>query len=346
MPKRPYTLRDFDYRLPPELIAQAPAAERTGSRLLHVRGAALADHAFADLPRFLAPGDLLVFNDTRVIKARLIGRKATGGRVELLIERVLGPAEALVQIRASHPPRVDGELLLPGGTRATVLARDGRFFRLHFDGVRSLLDFLDRHGEVPLPPYIARPAGTRTKRATRRSTRGTRCGRRADRGAAFRRAARDAGATGVGSRSSPCTSAPARSSRCAPDDLAQHRMHAEWYDIPAATVAAIEAAARAADASSPSERPRCARSRRPADGEGRLRAGAARPTLHHARLPLPGRRPPAHQLPPAEVDAADAGLRLRRRRPRARRLSRTRSPRATGSSATATRCSSNACESS
>jgi S-adenosylmethionine:tRNA ribosyltransferase-isomerase len=244
MPKRPYTLRDFDYRLPPELVAQTPAAERTGSRLLHVHGSALADLAFKDLPRLVAPGDLLVFNDTRVIKSRLIGRKLTGGRVELLLERVLGPAEALFQLRASHPPRAEGEVQLPGGTRATVVARDGRFFHLRLDGVDSLLEYLDRHGEVPLPPYIARPAGDDDE--TRYQT----------------VYARHAGAVaaptagllfdaamlatlqrfGVGCAYLTLHVGAGTFQPVETDDLSQHKMHAEWYDVPVATVAAIEAA--------------------------------------------------------------------------------------------------------
>jgi S-adenosylmethionine:tRNA ribosyltransferase-isomerase len=153
-----FTLSDFDYTLPPQLIAQAPATERSGSRLLHVTGSALGDLRFADLPRLVARGDLLVFNDTRVVKARLNALRPTGGRVELLLERVLGASEAIFQLRASHPPRPGGLLLLPGGARATVVARDGRFFHLRVEGVASLDDFLERHGEVPLPPYIAHAA--------------------------------------------------------------------------------------------------------------------------------------------------------------------------------------------
>jgi S-adenosylmethionine:tRNA ribosyltransferase-isomerase len=151
-------LSDFDYDLPRELIAQVPSAERTGSRLLHVDGAALADLAFTDLPRLVAPGDLVVLNDTRVIKSRLEATKPTGGKVELLLERVLGPDRALFQLRVSHPPKVGSELALAGGARATVVARRDRFFELRLHGDVSFLTYLDRHGDVPLPPYIARAA--------------------------------------------------------------------------------------------------------------------------------------------------------------------------------------------
>ena len=153
-----YSLSDFDYALPPELIAQAPSAARAGSRLLHVQAKTLVDLPFADFPRLVSPGDLVVFNDTRVVKARLFARRPTGGRVELLLEREVTADEAVFQLRASHPPRPGGTLLLPGDAQATVIERDGRFFRLRLDGTGPLLDYLERHGDVPLPPYIGRAA--------------------------------------------------------------------------------------------------------------------------------------------------------------------------------------------
>jgi len=149
------TLGDFDYDLPPELIAQAPAPRRSQSRLLHVDGAKLDDLQFMDLPSLVGNGDLVVFNDTRVINARIRGRKPTGGDVEMLVERVSGADTALVQMKASHPPRAGGNVELAAGARATVTAREGRFFHLRFEGTGDLLEWLERHGEVPLPPYIA-----------------------------------------------------------------------------------------------------------------------------------------------------------------------------------------------
>src|SRR5262249_31681131 len=116
------------------------------------------DLAFAELPRLIAPGDLVVFNDTRVIKSRLAAAKPTGGKVELLLERLLGPDFALFQVRASHPPKIGSELVLPGDARARVVDRRDRFFGLRLDGGESFLDYLDHHGAVPLPPYIARAA--------------------------------------------------------------------------------------------------------------------------------------------------------------------------------------------
>ena len=152
------TLDDFDYALPPDLIAQSPAATRSGSRLLHVDGATLTDLAFPDVAGLVSPGDVVVMNDTRVLRARVAGSKPSGGRVELLVERLLSDDEAWVQLKASHLPRLGTAVLLPGGASATVLERDGGFFRLRFLGTGPVEDWLERHGELPLPPYIARRA--------------------------------------------------------------------------------------------------------------------------------------------------------------------------------------------
>ena len=148
-------ISDFDYDLPDELIARYPPAERSASRLLEV-GERLHDRVIAELPQLLNAGDLLVFNDTRVIKARLTGIKESGGRIEILIERVLGRNRALALVRASKSPRAGTGLMLAAGTEARVLAREGELFDIEF--AVELLPFLDRHGEVPLPPYLERPA--------------------------------------------------------------------------------------------------------------------------------------------------------------------------------------------
>src|SRR5689334_13961826 len=146
------SIDDFDYELPPELIAQHPSRTRSGSRLLCLSRGALSDHRFADLPQLLSPGDLLVFNDTRVIKARLFGRKETGGRIEVLIERLLPENEALAQVHAGRAAKAGSTLELDGGLRLSVLGREGEFYRLGFPG--EVLALLERHGSVPLPPYI------------------------------------------------------------------------------------------------------------------------------------------------------------------------------------------------
>ena len=154
----PLSLADFDYTLPPGLIAQAPLPERTASRLLVVDGGRLEDRRFADLPGLLRAGDLLVFNDTRVLHARLHGIKDSGGRVEVLIERPVGRHEALAQVRASHAPWPGSRLRLEGKLEVQVVAREGGFFLLRFPGPEDLVDLLDRHGKLPLPPYIRRSA--------------------------------------------------------------------------------------------------------------------------------------------------------------------------------------------
>ena len=144
---------DFDFDLPPDLIAQFPPTTRGASRLLHVDAAGTChDHLFADLPSLLRPDDLLVLNDTRVIKARLFGQKDSGGKVELLVERVTDECEALAFIRASHAPKPGSAILLDDGTTLDVLARQDDLTRLRF--ARPVLDVLDALGRLPLPPYI------------------------------------------------------------------------------------------------------------------------------------------------------------------------------------------------
>jgi S-adenosylmethionine:tRNA ribosyltransferase-isomerase len=148
---------DFDYELPPELIAQHPLAKRSGSRLLYLPAAAApVDSQFAELPALLRDGDLLVFNNTRVFPARLFGHKSSGGKVEILIERLLGGAQVLAQVRASKSPKPGTRILLPDGTAVYVLERRGEFSKLQFDIQKELLEYLEQAGQLPLPPYIER----------------------------------------------------------------------------------------------------------------------------------------------------------------------------------------------
>jgi S-adenosylmethionine:tRNA ribosyltransferase-isomerase len=151
---------DFHFNLPPELIAQTPLPQRSASRLLcvNVATAEFADRAFGDLTTLLRPGDLLVFNDTRILPARLFGRKQSGGRVEILIERVLGGNQARAQLGVSKKPKPDSVFLLDDGTPVRVLGRDGEFFLLQFEGDEALETLLARVGRMPLPPYIEREA--------------------------------------------------------------------------------------------------------------------------------------------------------------------------------------------
>ena len=156
---RAMRIEEFDYELPPALIAQFPPAQRTAGRMLHLDGntGACSDYRFADLPRFVREGDLFVFNDTRVIKARLRGVKTTGGKVEALIERVVSARRALAMLRASHVPWPGQKIIFGNADTAVVIERQEEFFLLEFDD--DVLSVLERLGEVPLPPYIARPAG-------------------------------------------------------------------------------------------------------------------------------------------------------------------------------------------
>ena len=149
---------DFNFDLPKELIANYPSVERTKCRMLCLDGNSgeLCDRTFIDLKDFVKPGDLLVFNDTKVIPARLYGTKKTGGAVELLIERITGLNTALSHIRASKAPKAGAELFIDGGYVLNVTGRDGDLFMIETSDGSSLLDLLDKVGHIPLPPYIER----------------------------------------------------------------------------------------------------------------------------------------------------------------------------------------------
>ncbi|MBS0376425.1 MAG: tRNA preQ1(34) S-adenosylmethionine ribosyltransferase-isomerase QueA [Proteobacteria bacterium] len=238
------TRADFHFELPPELIAQAPAAERSASRLLLVDGArgSWRDSAFAALAAQLAPGDLLVRNDTRVLPARLHGRKATGGAVEILLERVLGPARLLAQLRSSKGARPGQRIELPGGAAATVAAAADGMVELELD--RPVVPYLEAHGEVPLPPYIARPAADADRERyqtvyarTPGSVAAPTAGLHFDAALLDTLAARGVATADLTLHVGAGTFQPLRS-----EDLDAHRMHPEWLTVPAATVAAVEAA--------------------------------------------------------------------------------------------------------
>jgi S-adenosylmethionine:tRNA ribosyltransferase-isomerase len=151
---------DFHFELPPELVAQAPLAERSASRLLLVPPApeSFENHGIRELPQLLRAGDLLVFNDTRVLPARLFGAKESGGRVEILLERITGGSEVRAQIGASKSPKPNTRIRLDDGTELTVLGREDEFYRLRFETPEPLPQLLQRVGRMPLPPYIHREA--------------------------------------------------------------------------------------------------------------------------------------------------------------------------------------------
>jgi S-adenosylmethionine:tRNA ribosyltransferase-isomerase len=242
---RTYTASDFDFALPPELIAQHPAVERSGARLLDGRGPAPVDHVFRDLPSLLMPGDLLVFNDTRVIKARLLGAKASGGAVEALVERVLPGHEVLMHLRASKSPRPGTRVRFADAFDADVLGRggpDGALFQLRFPADPLVL--LERHGHVPLPPYITH-ADTAEDESRYQTVFATRPGAVAaptaalhfDAGVLDALARRGVNLARVTLHVGAGTFQPVRG-----ENLAEHRMHSEWFEVPEATVQAVAAA--------------------------------------------------------------------------------------------------------
>src|SRR4051812_5495434 len=151
-----YSLSDFDFDLPADRIAQTPLPNRSASRLLHLDGQAITDRHFADIVDLLAPGDLLVMNDTRVLKARFFGVKETGGNVEVLVERILDSRTVLAQVRASKSPKPGTRLRLADAFDVTAGARAGEFFTLHFEG--DVFELIEAHGRLPLPPYIEHTA--------------------------------------------------------------------------------------------------------------------------------------------------------------------------------------------
>jgi S-adenosylmethionine:tRNA ribosyltransferase-isomerase len=240
-----YTVADFDFDLPPELIAQHPAAERSASRLLDATGPEPVDRVFRELPELLAPGDLLVFNNTRVIKARLYGIKATGGNVEALVERVLpGTQEVWMHLRASKSPKPGSRVRFADAFDAEVLGRcgpDNGLFHLRFAGDPFAL--LDAHGHVPLPPYIEHADSADDERryqtvfakepgAVAAPTAALHfdealLARLADRGVEQAHVTLHVGAG---------TFQPVRV-----DTLAEHKMHSEWFEVPQSTVDAIAA---------------------------------------------------------------------------------------------------------
>jgi S-adenosylmethionine:tRNA ribosyltransferase-isomerase len=156
---------DFHYDLPESLIAQFPVARRSESRLLVLDGATggIRDWNFPQLVDLVNPGDLMVFNDTKVIPARIYGHKASGGKVEVLVERLLGNGKALVHIKASKSPKPGTDLTLEGGLQVTVIERQHALFLLQFHSDLSVIELLEQHGHVPLPPYIKREDQTGDK---------------------------------------------------------------------------------------------------------------------------------------------------------------------------------------
>ena len=255
-----YTLSDFDFELPESLIAQHPASERSASRLLDGRHAKFADRTFKDLPDLLQPGDLLVFNDTQVVKARLFGEKPTGGKLELLVERVLTGHDVVAHMKVSKKPPVGTELLMNGGPKkggftATLLGRwpneDGQLFRFKFSDEPHAL--MQQHGHMPLPPYIERHQNTADPQHETEADKaederryqtvfakhpGAAAAPTAalhfDEGVLQGLEARGVARASVTLHVGAGTFQPVKT-----ENLAEHRMHSEWYNIPPETLQAI-----------------------------------------------------------------------------------------------------------
>ena len=247
LPIPPMLRSDFHFDLPPELIAQQPPAERGDSRLLALDGTdgRLQDARFDDLPGFLRAGDLLVFNDTRVIPARLHGIKAgSGGRVEVLVERILDARRVLAHLRASKSPKPGTRLWLEQAVGAVVLGRAGELYELGFEDARPVPAILDAHGHIPLPPYIDRPdAPADAERYQTVYARAPGAVAAPTAGLHFtpamleRLAAAGIGRAFVTLHVGAGTFQPVRT-----EHISEHRMHAESVEVSAGTVAAVAAA--------------------------------------------------------------------------------------------------------
>jgi S-adenosylmethionine:tRNA ribosyltransferase-isomerase len=278
---------DFDYILPPELIAQHPAANRTASRMLHLDGntGTLVDRQFIDLPNFVSPNDIFIFNDTKVIKARLHGQKETGGSVEVLVERILPDRDgvsriALSHVRASKSPKPGSKIAFPQGITATMTHRVDDLFALNFDGDKSVYEILAAIGEVPLPPYITHEADEADESRYQTvyakvdgSVAAPTAGLHFDEAMLETLKARGANLAYVTLHVGAGTFRPVRD-----DDIAKHVMHSEWYSVNEETVAAI-AAARTNGGRVIAVGTTSMRTLESASASGTLRAGASETAL-------------------------------------------------------------------
>ena len=237
-----YSLSDFDFDLPPERIAQTPLAERSASRLLQLDGDTIIDRQFADIVDLLDAGDLLVMNDTRVLKARFFGVKASGGQVEVLVERVLDPRTVLAQVRASKSPKPGNVIRLADAFDVVVGERAGEFFTLHFDA--DVFELIEAHGRLPLPPYIDHTADAFDEQRYQTvyskepgAVAAPTAGLHFDEALLARLAAKGVKLAYVTLHVGAGTFQPVRV-----EALDQHQMHTEWYTVPQATVDAVHAA--------------------------------------------------------------------------------------------------------
>jgi S-adenosylmethionine:tRNA ribosyltransferase-isomerase len=240
---RTFTLGDFDFALPSELIAQHPAAERSGSRLLDGTRATPVDRIFRELPALLEPGDLLVFNDTKVVKARLFGEKPTGGKVELLIERVIGDREVIAHMKVSKKPPLGTTLAMHGGFTATLTGRwpDAQSALFRFALSDDPYALMERHGHVPLPPYIEHGDGAQDEERYQTvfaknpgAIAAPTAALHFDQPLLAALEARGIGRASVTLHVGAGTFQPVKT-----DNISEHTMHSEWYEVPLATQQAI-----------------------------------------------------------------------------------------------------------
>lgn len=237
-----YSLSDFDFDLPPELIAQTPLASRSASRLLEVDGRKLVDRQFAEIVDLLSPGDLLVFNDTRVLKARFFGVKQSGGKVEVLIERILDNRTAHAQVRASKSPQPGSTIRLADAFEVTVGERAGEFYTLSFPS--DVFELVEAHGRLPLPPYIEHAADEFDEERYQTvyakqpgAVAAPTAGLHFDQELLARLREKGVQMAFVTLHVGAGTFQPVRS-----ENLAEHQMHSEWYTVPQETVEAVRAA--------------------------------------------------------------------------------------------------------
>jgi S-adenosylmethionine:tRNA ribosyltransferase-isomerase len=240
-----YSLSDFDFDLPPERIAQVPLPDRSASRLLQLDGDRITDRHFADIVDQLAAGDVLVMNNTRVLKARFFGQKESGGQVEVLVERVLDPRTVLAQVRASKSPKPGTRIRLADAFDVTTGERAGEFFTLHFPNESGdVFELIEAHGRLPLPPYIEHDADDFDEQRYQTvyskepgAVAAPTAGLHFDQPLLDKLAAKGVNIAYVTLHVGAGTFQPVRV-----ENLAEHNMHSEWYTISEETVDAVRAA--------------------------------------------------------------------------------------------------------
>ena len=240
---RSMLVRDFDFELPAELIAQYPLAQRSASRLLYLNGVTgkLQDRNFFDLRDYLRPGDLLVLNNTRVMKARLKARKETGGRVEILVERVLSDTQVLAQVSANRAFKAGNVIMIAENIPVQLVARQGEFWTLKFESDQNVFKLLELHGETPLPPYISRNL-TDADDDRYQTVYAQQLGAVAAPTAGLHFDDATIENLGKGGIKFAYVTLHVGAGTFQPvrvEDTSKHRMHNEWYDVPEETVRAI-----------------------------------------------------------------------------------------------------------